>query len=326
MSEPTTNPISVVIEWENAKLSDLRRAERMLARLGAQMGEAARTRGLTAELIVLYDSDAIDPAVPGAAVASQIDAAAWPGTIRIVPAPGRRYYEQKNKGARLASGDIVVFLDSDVVPEVGWLEGLLAALDDPEVAVVGGETYHATDTFHDKLFAAFWTFPTRRPPRGLYRYRHFYANNLAVRREIFLANPFPAAPAFRGQCSALARSLRGQGIPIHRQGDSCVSHPPPNGARAFFVRALCQGHDAVYWKGQGRLALLHANPAASLLRFFRHLGQVVVKVATRARTVGLGPLGALAAIGVGLGYYLCKLAGEMVALVAPGAIRNNLSV
>ena len=319
--------VSVIIEWENAKLSDLDRAERMLAQLGAQMGEAARKRDLRAELLVLYDSDAVDPAVPQTAISSQIDAGVWPGTIRLVPAPGQRYYEQKNTGAKLSSGEILIFLDSDVVPDEGWLEGLLAAMDDPSVGVVGGETYHATDTLHDKLFAAFWTFTTRRESRGVYRYKNFYANNLAVRRDIFLANPYPDAAAYRGQCSELAKSLRRQGIAIYRQGDSTVSHPPPEGARTFAVRALCQGYDAVYWKGQRRFGmLLNTNPVASLLRLVRQMGQVLVKVTTRARTVGLGPLGALAAIGMGFAYYLCKFAGEVVSFFTPGLIRNNLSV
>ncbi|MFZ1102771.1 MAG: glycosyltransferase family 2 protein [Hyphomicrobiaceae bacterium] len=319
--------VSVVIEWENAKLSDLDRAERMLAQLGTQMAEEARKRDLSAELIVLYDSDAIDPAVPSTAIETQIDRAAWPGPIKLVPAPGQRYYEQKNKGAKLASGEVVIFLDSDVVPDEGWLEGLLAALDDPEIGIVGGETYHTTDTLHDKLFAAFWTFPTRRPSRGLCRYKNFYANNFAVRRELFLAHPFPDAPAYRGQCAALAKSLMRQGTAIYRQGTSRVSHPPPEGARTFVVRALCLGYDSVYWRGQRRFGpVLDANPIGSLLRFVRQLWEVLVRVATRARTIGLGPLGILAAIGMGFAFYALTLAGEVVAFFAPGVIRNNLSV
>jgi hypothetical protein len=62
--------VSVIVEWENAKLSDLDRAERMLAQLGRQMAEVARKRALEAELLVLYDSDEIDPAVPRAALSS----------------------------------------------------------------------------------------------------------------------------------------------------------------------------------------------------------------------------------------------------------------
>jgi glycosyl transferase family 2 len=319
--------VSVIIEWENAKLSDLDRAERMLARLGTQMADAARKRDLKAELLVLYDSDAIDPAVPRAAIASQIDAAAWPGTIALVPAPGKRYYEQKNAGAELALGEIVVFLDSDVVPDEGWLDGLLGALDDPNVDFVGGEAYHATDTLHDRLFAAFWGFPLKQPACGVYRRQHFYANNLAVRRKVFLANPFPDAAAYRGQCAQLAKSMSGKGITVYRQGASAVSHPPPRGARTFVVRALCQGHDTIYWKSRRRFGgLLHANPAASLLRWLRALWRVLAKVATRARAVGLGPLGTVVAVGMGFAYYSCKLGGEMIAFFAPGVIRRNLSV
>ena len=93
------------------------------------------------------------------------------------------------------------------------------------------------------------------------------------------------------------------------------------------MRALCQGHDTVYWKGRNRSgALLHANPAASLLRWLRALWQVLLKVATRARSVGLGPLGALAAVGLGFAYYSCKLGGEVIAFFAPDLIRKNLSV
>jgi hypothetical protein len=319
--------VSVIIEWENAKLSDLDRAERMLARLGAQMAEAARKRGVRAELLVLYDSDEIDPAVPRTAVVSHIGGSAWPGTIDLVPAPGKRYYEQKNAGARMANGEVLVFLDSDVVPDDGWLEGMLAALDDPSVDFVGGEAYHATDTLHDRLFAAFWAFPPKRPSRGVYPRQSFYANNLAVRREVFLANPFPDATAYRGQCAELAKALRRKGIAIYRQGASAVSHPPPRGARTFVVRALCQGHDTIYWKSRRRFgALLHANPAASTLRWLRALWDVLLKVAMRARAVGLGPLGALAAVGMGFAYYSCKLTGEVVAFFAPGAIRKNLAV
>jgi hypothetical protein len=319
--------VSVIVEWENAKLSDLDRARRMLARLGAQMTEAARKRDLTAELLVLYDSDEIDPAVPCAAIAAGLGEAVWPGTIELVAAPGKRYYEQKNAGAQLAKGEILVFLDSDVVPDEGWLEGLLAALDDPDVDFVGGEAYHATETLHDRLFAAFWGFPTRHPSRGVYRRQSFYANNLAVRRETFLANSFPDAAAYRGQCAALAKAIRAKGIAVYRQGASAVSHPPPSGARTFVVRALCQGHDTVYWKGRRRFgALLHTNPAVSIVRWLRALAQVLFKVATRSRAVGLGPLAATAAVAMGFAYYSCKLGGEVIAFFAPGLIRRNLSV
>lgn len=320
-----TKTVSVIIEWENAKLSELERAEWMLRQLGKQMAEAAKTRGITGELIVLYDSDAIEERVPRTAVESSIHD--WPGTIRIEAAPGQHYYEQKNTGAKLATGDYLVFLDSDVVPEDGWLEGLLKAVENPEVGFVGGETYHATETFYDRLFAAFWTFTPRRQSQGVYKHKNFYANNLAVRRELFLAHTYPDSPAYRGQCSALARQLRGENVPIHRAGDCQVSHPPPVGLGTFFARAICQGYDTVYWKNQRRFGwLFNTNPLASFVRFLRHIMRVITNVVTRARQVGLGPLGALTAIGAGTAFYITKFFGEVVAFFAPDLIRRNLNV
>lgn len=323
-----TQSLTVIVEWENAKLSELERAHRMLMQLGAQMSQLAATRPTRAELIVLYDSEAIDRAIPETAVRTCINASAWPGEIKIVEAPHLRYYEQKNRGAQIGTGEIVVLLDSDVVPEEGWLEGLVRSLDDPAVLVVGGETYHATDTLHDKLFAAFWTFGVRAPSKGLYSYKNFYANNVAMRRSLFLEHPFPDAPSNRGQCSALARELRAAGIKIYRQGDSRVSHPPPVGWRTFVARALCQGYDAIYWKRRDGpvKALFSANPLASAWRFVRNCVNAGKRVFARSRRVGLGFFGTFAAILVGVGFYFVKLVGELVSFVAPGLIRDNLAI
>ncbi|WP_395645446.1 glycosyltransferase [Terricaulis sp.] len=319
--------VSVIIEWENAKLSELERANEMLVRLGKQMIALAQKRDIKAELIVLYDNDEIDASVPKTAVGEAIPSAEWPGVIKFVEAPHQRYYEQKNTGADLATGDLLIFLDSDVVPDEGWLEGLITAMDDPKITICGGETYHATDTYNDRIFAAFWTFTPKKPNNGIYTYKNFYANNFAVRRAYFLTHKFPDASAYRGQCSMLARRLREEKMPIYRQGASTVSHPPPVGARTFIVRAVCQGYDTVYWKNQRPLGmLLNTNPVASLVRLIRQWFNVFVKVAKRAGKVGLGPLGALNAIGAGIAFYWWKFVGEVVAFFTPNVIRSNLSV
>jgi hypothetical protein len=62
------------------------------------------------------------------------------------------------------------------------------------------------------------------------------------------------------------------------------------------------------------------------VRLVRQLWAVIVKVISRSREVGLGPLGALAAIGTGFAYYVLKFGGEVVAFFAPWLIRRNLSV
>ncbi|MFD8493923.1 mycofactocin biosynthesis glycosyltransferase MftF [Amycolatopsis sp. NPDC059657] len=59
-----------------------------------------------------------------------------------IPVPGALRHETnrgpaaaRNTGLKAARHEIVAFLDSDVVPEPGWLETLLAHFDDPRVAL-----------------------------------------------------------------------------------------------------------------------------------------------------------------------------------------------
>ena len=53
------------------------------------------------------------------------------------------------------------FLDSDVVPEPGWLDRLLDALAGPGVEVVAGGTYVEPVGLVGKTFALTWFFPLR---------------------------------------------------------------------------------------------------------------------------------------------------------------------
>ena len=64
------------------------------------------------------------------------DGAAFEAVLR--PAGGLRYYALKNLGAQLCEQPVVVFLDSDVVPEPGWLRRLLEPFARRDVEVVGG--------------------------------------------------------------------------------------------------------------------------------------------------------------------------------------------
>ena len=109
----------------------------------------------------------------------------------------------KNIGAARARGEVIVFLDSDVIPEEGWLASLLQALSNLDVGVVGGNTYIAHEDLNGKAFALFWFFPLREARGGLWRDPHFFANNVAFRAEVFRAHSFPPLGTFRGQCIAL---------------------------------------------------------------------------------------------------------------------------
>ena len=219
-----------MIEWDNARLSDLGRARAMYRSLLAQVPRACarqagpRPGGVPAsplaaprvsEILILYDPLEIDPAVIEAVIAEPATPLPPDVHLEVVAAPGLGYYQLKNEGAKHATGDILVFLDSDVIPEPDWLDQLLGAFTEPDVQVVGGNSYIEAASVYSRAFALWWFFPLRAPdgPPGLAD--SFYANNLACRHAVFAAHPFPDEPRFRGQCITLARTLREQGIPIH---------------------------------------------------------------------------------------------------------------
>jgi GT2 family glycosyltransferase len=62
------------------------------------------------------------------------------GTARVVDFDQPNISAARNAGVDAASGDVVLFLDDDAVPEPTWLSHLAAAFDDPDVVQAGGTT------------------------------------------------------------------------------------------------------------------------------------------------------------------------------------------
>jgi cellulose synthase/poly-beta-1,6-N-acetylglucosamine synthase-like glycosyltransferase len=79
--------------------------------------------------------------------------------LRIIPASGLHYYDLKNFGAKHSKGELIIFLDSDVIPENGWLIGLLESFQRPDVLVVGGNTYMTEGSLYEKSLALLYFFP-----------------------------------------------------------------------------------------------------------------------------------------------------------------------
>jgi hypothetical protein len=319
------NRIAVIVEWDNARLSEVDRAREMLRRLQAQAVSVARTSNARFDLILVVDPDAIAREVPETVLAECISADIWPGGISLIEAPGNNYYDQKNIGVQHTDADIVVLIDSDVVPDEGWLGQLLDALGSPGVDVVSGETYLATDTYYDRLLASFWLFDVKRPPRPVYEVTNFYANNVAFRGDIIRRFPFPTADTYRGQCTTLAKTLRAAGIKLYRAGGAMVSHPPPSGLSHFVTRAICHGHDITMSNKRKSIGWLKASPLGAALRYIRDVAATPGRIVQRRHVIRSVTAGILA-FGLAVVYATIKFFGEILTFISPRFVRSRFSI
>jgi hypothetical protein len=297
--------ISIVIEWENVLLSGDSRAETMLTNVIKQANDQPSCK----EILI-------------SATTSQTTLQERPSTLRpdiswqLLSSPGSHYYALKNHGARVATGQIVVFIDSDVIPEPDWLSQILAPLENPKNAVSCGRAYIEPSCLYNKSFALFWFFPLRgrSQQKGSLddwpETSHFFANNLAFRRDVAINNPFPTSEkSSRGACLELAESLQHKGIHIVLNKAALVAHPPPQPGEHFCLRALAQGRDR-YLRSQG----LSRTILGSCFRFILNTSRTLAKVLLLHRQVNL-PLAEIpAACILGLTYYSLYWIGEVATI------------
>ena len=305
-SLPPFSSVSIVIEWENVLLSGDSRAERMLDLVIAQANRLLVCR----EILISATNE--QPGLVARPTGLRADIA-W----RLLLNPGRHYYELKNLGAREASGELIVFVDSDVIPDSDWLEQLLSPFADPATQVSCGRAYIEPSDLYNKAFALFWFFPVRQPrggaaaANGWPHTRHFFANNIAFRRDSALAHPFPAKDATsRGACLELADSLHRQQIPILLNDAAQVAHPPPQPGSHFTLRALAQGRDR-YLRSRG----LSRTLLGSCWRWGRNSVRTVVKITWLHDRVNLPWLQLPLAWLIGLTYYSLYWLGEVATML-----------
>lgn len=314
---------SIVIEWENAKLSELDRAREMLLRLSQQIRELDPAHWHAPELVILYDRQAIDPALITNILNTTMGATPPLRALKLIPVTGKRYYELKNYGATQTEADILVFLDSDVIPEAGWLNTLLSAAEQPGVDLVCGNTYIDMHSIYTRAFALFWFFPLRASNENLVRTERFFANNVALKKQIFDTHPFPTSAKLRGQCADLARQLVKEGYGLYLHQGARVSHPPPNGLSHFIKRALCAGHDfSVIARESGTTPTFKS----AVKRFLRQMKQAAARKRAHQADVEVGMIGGVVTMGIASAYFVFMLLGECITIVSPTLISRRFAV
>lgn len=325
--------LSIIIEWSNALLTEAERPARMMEALAAQAaaldsgheggGENGR---FPIEVLVCFDGSSVD-----SETISRMAPLASPGLkgsihVRLCDFPGAEYYELKNLGAEQASGELFLFLDSDVVPQEGWLESLWSTFREEEFAVVAGVSFIDPVNLYASATALNWVFGLSPDWREIRPAAHFWANNVCFRREVFKANPFPSMNgSSRGACQALANTLVAQGIPLHVNGAARVTHPAPAGLGGFFERAMAQGRDRVLWHRGAGSWWMQSLPAG-FLRYFKNLARVAWRSVTGYRAVGLRIWQVPAVLAISGAYYTVFLAGEFLTHVAPAYMKRSFRV
>jgi len=319
--------VSFILEWENVKTSELARCKKMLRILAAQANAIRKAQpGYQEmgrfELFVLYDEQKLEPKPIEAIIRQEMGADNSDFKLQLIGAEGgqKQYYNLKNAGARLAGGDILVFIDSDVVPNPGWLVGMLAPFTDPDIQVVGGNCYIDPYNLYARTFGLFWFFPLKPEDSILRKAERFFANNVAFRKEVFHNHPFPAMPngVARGSCARLAAELRQNGITIYRATSARVSHPPPP---SFVKKALSNGRDReLRQREAGVQSLLRA-----LTDFCRNVFLAIRNVVTHHHKVDMSTVLVPGAILIVLAYNSLSLVGQLMTKIAPEFMRKSIN-
>ena len=230
--------------------------------------------------------------------------------FELLSNPGGGYYKNKDFGAQRAHGDLIIFLDSDVIPEPGWLEQILLPFDDPAIRLVTGCAHIEPNGLIGKTFALTWFFPLRNDATLLTTVTSFFANNLAMRRSLYDKYPFPDLPGTsRGSCLILAETLADDNVALYKAPSARVRHPAPNGFKHFVFRGLAQGRDRLFREREFGSPWSASWPAA-MTRLASNWVVSWWQVCTKFRRVGLNPLMIPAAIVVSGTYYFLYFSGE----------------
>jgi glycosyltransferase involved in cell wall biosynthesis len=230
------------------------------------------------------------------------------------------YFDAKNAGAAMATGDIVALLDSDCQPAPDWLELLLARFT-PGVDGVAGRTRYVGRSLAARTFSvpdfAFVLEQEGGTSTGM------NINNVAFRREVLLNHPFDARIRRHGGCYFLFNQLRAAGIRSVYEPRARTEHGH-GGGLALLKRHYHRGYDAV------TVYRLDDDCVLRGTRFFRRLGPIAlvgitarrvvmdwIRMARRRRQIGISALALPYFCAVVVGTRLLELAGGFVAIASP---------
>jgi hypothetical protein len=234
---------SLVVEMENAKSIDWDEIGVGMTALAREIATVSASGLARPKVVISHGGAKSDADALRREISHEAPQLGQVSDLVFTASPGGRYYDLKNNGMLVADGNIIIFTDSDVVAESGWLSAFLEPFNDPEVVCVNGYTYLLHDDFFSRTFALIWFFPMAHGDKRFASKRAINANNIGFRREWIVSHPFPKHNGFKVSCTLLMRELQRQGHEI-RNVNARVYHYSPRGWRFFHWRALVTGRDA----------------------------------------------------------------------------------
>lgn len=198
-------------------------------------------------------------------------------SVRYVFEPEQGLSAARNRGIAESRGEIVAFLDDDVVVDPNWLEHMCRCFQETNAAVVGGRAYlifeaDTPDWFGEELATMFGEVDLGAQRTQLPEGRGLFGLNLAFRREILHeAGCFDEALGRKGKAlsggeeTAVLRRVGGAGCMIVYEPDAVVGHViPPERAQWEYIDRQARGMGLSQVAGQ-----LPASFPVRLLRLIR---------------------------------------------------------
>ena len=326
--------LSVIVEWANTRLNGVPRAWLMLDALARQWQELIDRRypdGLPAEsvefLARLDCAEVLIASGDGAVrdLDGEIRRRLPPAVdVEVLVAEGLEYYPLKTRAAERARGDLLLFVDSDVLPDDGWLAHLLGSLGRPGIDVVCAQTYVAPTDLFARTFALAWTYSLRDPSRQLIPAGKFYANSIAFRADVYRRTGFPPlGRRTRGASSLIRRKLDRIGVQVWANYQAGVDHPPPADFRHLAVRAIAHGRDKYMTQSEDRhFSGLARSQRIAAERWVRG----TYRICRDGRRIGLRPWEIPAALAICSSYYAFFALGGLMTHVNPSAMGARFRV
>jgi GT2 family glycosyltransferase len=223
--------------------------------LAAAIGRLARLRLTQGDTITIVDNT---PDGVGRT-------ARLPPAMRILHAPGRQSsYHARNRGAAEGRAPWIVFLDADVVPAPGLLDGYLAEAPDDSVGVLAGRVRDASDSTGEgeSLAERYARLSRLLDQRNTLDGRWSYAQtaNCAVRRAAFAQVGGFVDDIRSGGDADLCFRMREGGWALARREDAVVEHRGRNGLTALLGQRAGHGSGAA-WLAARYPGFVEARPS-----------------------------------------------------------------